>query len=77
MDGWLAAAELVLDDKDLTEIAAAVASSGAGTARSRAPALRRIAAGPAVPRARAAQRRRQTVVGLTSASSMTRSTGTS
>jgi hypothetical protein len=31
VDGWLAAAELVLNDKDLTEIAAAVASSGAGT----------------------------------------------
>jgi aryl-alcohol dehydrogenase-like predicted oxidoreductase len=35
VDGWLAAAELVLDDKDLTEIAAAVASSGAGTGPSR------------------------------------------
>ena len=31
VDGWLAAADLVLDDKDLSEIAAAVASSGAGT----------------------------------------------
>jgi aryl-alcohol dehydrogenase-like predicted oxidoreductase len=31
VDGWLAAAELVLDDKDLTEIAAAITSSGAGT----------------------------------------------
>jgi aryl-alcohol dehydrogenase-like predicted oxidoreductase len=31
VDGWLAAARLVLNDKDLTEIAAAVASSGAGT----------------------------------------------
>jgi hypothetical protein len=35
VDGWLGAAELVLDDKDLTEIAAAVASSGAGTGPSR------------------------------------------
>jgi aryl-alcohol dehydrogenase-like predicted oxidoreductase len=35
VDGWLAAAELVLDGKDLTEIAAAVASSGAGTGPSR------------------------------------------
>jgi aryl-alcohol dehydrogenase-like predicted oxidoreductase len=35
VDGWLAAAELVLNDKDLTEIAAAVASSGAGTGPSR------------------------------------------
>ena len=32
----MAAAELVLDDKDLTEIAAAVASSGAGTGTARA-----------------------------------------
>jgi aryl-alcohol dehydrogenase-like predicted oxidoreductase len=31
VDGWLAAADLVLDDKDLTEIAAAITSSGAGT----------------------------------------------
>ena len=31
VDGWLAAADLVLDDKDLTEIAAAVTTSGAGT----------------------------------------------
>ena len=35
VDGWLAAADLVLDDKDLTEIAAAVASSGAGTGPAR------------------------------------------
>ncbi len=32
VDGWLAAANLVLDDKDLTEIAAAVTTSGAGSA---------------------------------------------
>ena len=31
VDGWLAAAELVLDEKDLTEIAGAITSSGAGT----------------------------------------------
>ncbi|HUY48456.1 MAG TPA: aldo/keto reductase [Streptosporangiaceae bacterium] len=31
VDGWLAAASLILDDKDLTEIAAAITSSGAGT----------------------------------------------
>jgi aryl-alcohol dehydrogenase-like predicted oxidoreductase len=35
VDGWLAAADLVLDDEDLTEIAAAVASSGAGTGPAR------------------------------------------
>ena len=48
VDGWLAAAELVLDDKDLAEIAAAVASSGAAWAppapcnRPAGPVIRRL-----------------------------------
>ena len=31
VDGWIAAAELVLDDEDLDAVAAAIASTGAGT----------------------------------------------
>jgi aryl-alcohol dehydrogenase-like predicted oxidoreductase len=39
IDGWIAAAELQLDDADLTEIATAISRSGAGTGPSR-PSLR-------------------------------------
>jgi aryl-alcohol dehydrogenase-like predicted oxidoreductase len=35
VDGWIAAAELVLDDEDLDAVAAAIASTGAGTGPAR------------------------------------------